>query len=104
MVVITLNGSNADFPYILSDYHMVIAPEGTTGKQWDDGVGTSGYILENWEPGVRAFYKRNPNYFKEGRTHFDEVEIIGINDTNARTNALNGLHVPPVACNFLQHI
>ena len=32
--------------------------------------------------------KRNPNYFKSGRPYFDEVEIIVIEDTSARTNAL----------------
>ncbi len=32
--------------------------------------------------------KRNPNYWKEGRAHFDEVEILGIADVVSRTNAL----------------
>jgi peptide/nickel transport system substrate-binding protein len=35
--------------------------------------------------------KRNPNYFKEGRAHFDEVEFITLADTTARQNAvMNG--------------
>jgi peptide/nickel transport system substrate-binding protein len=87
-VVFTLKGGNADFPYVLNDYHLLIAPTGTQGAAWDDGIGTGGYRLEDWEPGVRAFFKRNPNYFKEGRAHFDEVEILGINDGSARTSAL----------------
>jgi peptide/nickel transport system substrate-binding protein len=87
-VIILLKSGNADFPYILNDYHLTIAPAGTTGRQWDDGIGTAGYVLQKWEPGVRAFFTRNPNYWKEGRAHFDEVEIIAINDDNARTNAL----------------
>ena len=32
--------------------------------------------------------KRNPNYFKEGRAHFDEVEMITLADTTARQNAI----------------
>jgi peptide/nickel transport system substrate-binding protein len=88
VVVITLKGGNADFPYILNDYHLLVAPAGTTGPQWDEGIGTGAYMLQSWEPGVRAFFKRNPNYFKEDRGHFEEVELLAINDTNARTNAL----------------
>jgi peptide/nickel transport system substrate-binding protein len=87
-VVFTLEGGNADFPYVLNDYHLLIAPAGTTGDQWNEGVGTGGYILQSWEPGVRAFLKRNPNYFKANRAHFDEVEVLALNDPSARTNAL----------------
>jgi peptide/nickel transport system substrate-binding protein len=87
-VIFTLKGGNADFPYIMNDYHLTIVPAGTTGNQWEKGIGTGGYTLAEWEPGVRTFLKRNPNYFKQGRAHFDEVEILGINDVNARTNAL----------------
>ncbi len=87
-VVIELESGNADFPVIMSDNHLVIFPSGTKGQEFENGIGTGGYILENWEPGVRAFTKHNPNYWKEGRAHFDEIETLSIVDTNARTNAL----------------
>jgi len=87
-VIFELTGGNADFPYILSDYHFAIFPSGTKGKEFDKGIGTGGYVLESFEPGIRAFVKRNPNYWKEGRAHFDEVETLGIADVNSRTNAL----------------
>ena len=87
-VVFTLESGNADFPYILSDYHLNICQSGTKGKEWDKGIGTGGYILKEWEPGVRAHTKRNPNYWKEGHAHFDEVETLSIQDMNARTTAL----------------
>ena len=87
-VIFTLKGGSADFPYLLSDYHFQIVPNGTAGKEWDKGIGTGGYILEKHEPGVRAFSRKNPNYWKEGRAHFDEVETIIINDAPARTTAL----------------
>lgn len=86
-VVFTLDGGNADFPFILSDYQLPIFPDGTTDIA-NNGIGTGGYELVSYEPGVRALTKRNPNYWKEGRAHFDEVETIGISDTSARTNAL----------------
>jgi len=87
-VIFTLEEGNADFPFIASDYHIPIIPAGTKGKEFEKGMGTGPFIMEAWEPGVRFFAKRNPNYFKEGRPYFDEVEIIGISDVNARTNAL----------------
>ena len=88
-VVFKLEEGNADFPYILSDYHLAIVSAGTNGNQWNQGLGTGGYILDSFEPGFRAFAKRNPNYWKQGRAHFDEVETIGIADVTARATALN---------------
>jgi peptide/nickel transport system substrate-binding protein len=100
-VVFTLEGGNADFPYIMSDYHLMIVPAGTKGKEWEKGIGTGGYILEKHEPGVRAFARRNPNYWKVGRAHFDEVEIFGITDVTARTNALKTGQVDAInRCNL----
>ena len=87
-VVFTLNEGNADFPFLMSDYHLVVAPAETTGEQWDEGIGTGPFVLTDWEPGVRSASKRNPNYFKEGLPYFDEVETLNIIDVNARTNAL----------------
>jgi peptide/nickel transport system substrate-binding protein len=89
VVVFSLKEGNADFPYILGDYHLSILPAGTEGGDFTKGIGTGGYILENYEPGVRAFVKRNPNYWKEDRAHFDEIESLCINDTNARSVALS---------------
>jgi peptide/nickel transport system substrate-binding protein len=87
-VVFVLKSGNADFPYLLNDYHLTISPAGTKGDDWQKGIGTGPFVLESYEPGVRALTKRNPNYFKEGKPYFDEVETIGISDVNARTSAL----------------
>jgi peptide/nickel transport system substrate-binding protein len=87
-VVFVMNEGNADFPFILSDYHLTIQPAGTKGEAFEKGIGTGGYTLVQHEPGVRAQVKRNPNYWKNGRAHFDEVEILGIKDASSRTNAL----------------
>jgi peptide/nickel transport system substrate-binding protein len=87
-VIFKLSGGSADFPFLLADYHLTIFPEGIKGAEFEKGMGTGGYILKDWEPGVRSFVTRNPNYWKEGRAHFDEVETLAIVDGNARTNAL----------------
>ena len=88
-VIITLKGGNADLPFLISDYHLLICPaKAGGGIAWEEGVGTGGYMLESFEPGVRTHTKRNPNYWKEGHAHFDEVETLFIADTAARTLAL----------------
>lgn len=88
-VVFELVGPNADFPYLVTDYHLGILPsEGGALADPNGGIGTGGYILENYEPGVRLQLTRNPDYFKEGRAHFDDVEVIAIIDGTARQNAV----------------
>lgn len=88
-VVFELSEGSADFPYLLSDYHLAILPaDGDRLADPRSGIGTGGYKISAFEPGIRMLTVRNPNYWKTGRAHFDEVEIIGINDTTARTNAL----------------
>ena len=88
-VIFELSGGSADFPFIMSDFHLHIFPAGTMGAaEFNKGVGTGPYILQDWDPGVRTFSTRNPNYWKAGRGHFDEVETISIADNNSRTQAL----------------
>jgi peptide/nickel transport system substrate-binding protein len=87
-VIFDLEEGNADFPVILSDHHIAIVPAGTNEKEFAKGIGTGPFKLKNYEPGVRFTAERNPNYFKENRPYFDELEILSISDVNARTNAL----------------
>jgi len=88
MVIFELEAANADFPYIVSDYHLVV--QASEGGKIDalSGIGTGGYILESFEPGVRSLSKRNPNYFKSNSAHFDEIELLSILDVTARQNAI----------------
>jgi len=87
-VVVTLNAANADFPYLMSDYHLPILPsaEGKIDPNTSDGTG--GYIVESYEPGVQATVNRNPNYWKADRAHFDQIIMLTILDPAARLNAL----------------
>lgn len=88
-VVVTLSGGSADFPFLMSDYHLGICPSKGDGTiDWESGVGTGGYSLESFEPGVRTVVKKNPNYWKEGRAWFDEVESLFVADANARNTGL----------------
>jgi peptide/nickel transport system substrate-binding protein len=84
-ITITLSSGNADLPYLLSDYHLGVAPEGAPF----DGLGTGAFILENFEPGVRTLAKRNPNYWNSAnRGHVDSTEVLAINDPTARASGL----------------
>ena len=87
-VVFRLQGGNADFPYLLSDYHLTMLPEGQIDQALSEGIGTGGYVLKSFDPGVRATAARNPDYFKSGRAHFDTVELVGIADPALRSTAL----------------
>ncbi|MGE4250826.1 MAG: ABC transporter substrate-binding protein [Parvibaculaceae bacterium] len=87
-ITFSLEDASADFPYLLSDYHLTILPAGHKEEALSKGIGTGGYIVERFEPGVAAIAKRNPNYFKQDRAYFDSVELIGISDSTARMNAL----------------
>lgn len=88
-VAFHLQEANADFPFLMSDPHLTIVPDGTQGRDWEKGIGTGGYVLQEWEPGYRAFAKRNPNYWKKDRAHFDEVETLGMANATSRIVALN---------------
>ena len=85
--IIELDEPNADLPYLLTDYHLLIQPGG--GK--DDpaaGIGTGPYILKSVEPGVRFVAEKNPNYWDDSLGHADTIEFIVINDDTARVAAL----------------
>jgi peptide/nickel transport system substrate-binding protein len=88
-VTFTLKGGNADFPYVTSEYHLIIMPAKEDGTaDWQSGIRTGAFSLEKFEPGVRTKLKRNPHYHKEGKPYFDEIEFLNITDVAARTNAL----------------
>jgi peptide/nickel transport system substrate-binding protein len=82
----TLESGNADLPYVLSDYHLIIVPNGFT--DWSKPDGTGAYKLDSFEPGVRIVLKNKGDYWKPGRGNFETVEIRYILDKAARVAAL----------------
>jgi peptide/nickel transport system substrate-binding protein len=86
-VQILMSNGNLDLPFNLSDYHIIVVPAGTTDFSKPDGTGA--FTLEEFQPGVRATFKRKPgNYWKPNRGNFDRVELRYIGDAAARTQAL----------------
>ncbi|WP_424978428.1 ABC transporter substrate-binding protein [Leisingera sp. S232] len=85
-VVFELDSPNADLPYLLADYHLIIQPNGGN----DDpaaAIGTGPYIMKSADMGVRFVAEKNPNYWGD-LGNADTVEIIVINDDTARVAAL----------------
>ncbi len=88
-LVVKLANGNADFPFVMNDYHIPILPSKDGKIDWKAGVGCGPFVLGEHNPGVRMELKRNPNYWKgDARGHFDEAELVGISDVAARHNAL----------------
>mgnify|MGYP000613208871 CR=1 FL=1 len=88
-VVFQLASGNADFAYLTSDYHFIIMPANDDGTlNWQSQLGTGGYTVEDFEPGVRITLKRRDDYWKADRAWFDDVSLLTINDPTARQNAL----------------
>ncbi|MBB97832.1 MAG: peptide ABC transporter substrate-binding protein [Rhodobacteraceae bacterium] len=87
-VRITLVEGNADFGFLMSFYALGIMPATDDGVDWASGVGTGAYVLQDFQPGVRARLSRNPNYWKPNAAYFDEVELLSIRDTTTRQNAV----------------
>lgn len=88
-VQFTLASGNADFPYLMSDYHLLIYPAGQIEEAIAKGIGTGLYEVVAFDPGVRFVGKRYENHYKgDSAGFFDEIEYIAINDNTARMNAL----------------
>jgi len=85
----TLAAGNADFPFLLSDYHILMYPAGMVDEAIAKGIGTGLYRVMSFDPGVRCVLKRVDTHYKDGRAGwFDGIEAIAINDSSARMNAL----------------
>ena len=85
-IEVTLTSANADFPTVLTDYHIMMVPNGFT--DWAKPVGTGAFAVDQFDPGVRVALKKAGPYWKADRGHLDRVEYTVINDTSARMNAL----------------
>lgn len=87
MVTLKLAAGNADLPFLMADYHLIIQPGGGVGAE-AAGIGAGPYKVVSNEPGVRHAFEKHANYFDSTMGHADQVEIIVINDNTARTAAL----------------
>ncbi len=89
-VVFSLESGDADFPFKMGEFNFPIYAAKDDGSlDWKSGIGCGGYVLKDFEPGVRASFERNPNYWQLGeRAHFDSCELLTVVDVVARHSAL----------------
>lgn len=88
-VQFVLNAGSADFPVSMSDYHLCMYPAGQIEEAIAKGIGTGLYKVESHDAGVRTVLSRVDSHYKDGKSGwFDSVEMIAINDSSARMNAL----------------
>jgi len=91
-LVLTTQTPNADLPYLLADYHLILQPNG--GFDAPDAPVFSGpYRWVENEPGVRHTFERFEDYWNDAVGHFETIEIVVINDGTARNAALQARQV-----------
>ena len=88
-VKITLADSFADFPLVLTDYRLVMLPDGSGDSIARTGIGTGPFKVEKFDAQGTTILVANPGYY-EGAPGVARVEIIGIPDAQARFQALLG--------------
>lgn len=87
-IVITLDGGNADLPWLMTDYHLAICPAKDDGTiDWESGDGCGPYKIDEGEFGVSWSLSRHDGWHGEG-AWFDKVQMLILNDPNARQTAL----------------
>ncbi len=91
-VQITLSSGNADFPALLSDYHLIIQPNGGFDKP-DAGIGTGPYKVVTVDPGVRYVSERVEGHWRSDVGFVDSIEVLVMNDGTARVSALRSGNV-----------
>lgn len=87
-VIITLDGGNADVPWLMTDYHFAVCPaDGEGGIDWKSGDGSGPYRIDSGDWGVQFALSRHEGWHLDG-AYFDKVVMLILNDPNARQTAL----------------
>ncbi len=87
-VTFKLGAGNADLPWLMTDYHLPIVPANPDGSaNWQSGDGCGPYKLLDADFGVVFKLERHDGWHLDG-AYFDAVEIVVLNDPNARQTAL----------------
>jgi len=87
-VTFKMASGNADLPWLMTDYHLAICPANDDGTiNWQSGDGTGPYRIVEGEFGIGFRLVRHEGWHLEG-AYFDEIEIVALNDPNARQTAL----------------
>ncbi len=86
-LVLQTSTPNADLPYLMADWHLVIQPNGGMDDP-RSGIFTGPYKLVDNDYGVRHTMEKFENHWNDAVGHFNSVELLVINDPTARNSAL----------------
>ncbi len=87
-VTFKLDAPNADLPWLMTDYHLAILPAKEDGSiEWESGDGCGPYKVAELEFGIGGRFVRHDAWHGEG-AYVDELEVLVINDPNARQTSL----------------
>jgi len=93
-----LKTGNADFPYLLSDRHMIIYPAGKIAEAMREGIGTGLYRVARFEPGERFLGWRMADHYRDGSAGwFDQIEFLATESGGDRFSLLTAGRVDAAA-------
>jgi peptide/nickel transport system substrate-binding protein len=79
----------ADLPTFLQGVGRSVTPTGITEKELRrHPIGTGPFKFVSFRAGQQSLFARNENYWVSGKPYLDELEIIDIDDSTSRLNAL----------------
>ena len=87
-----LNTPFADMPLVLTDYRLMMIPDGSGDTIKTTGIGTGPFKIEKLDPQGTTVLVANNDYF-DGPPGVAKMEIIGIPDEQARFQALMGKQI-----------
>jgi peptide/nickel transport system substrate-binding protein len=89
---LTLAAPFADLPLVLTDYRLMIIPDGSGDTIKSTGIGTGPFKVEKFDAQGTSVLVANTKYFG-GAPGVARMEVIGIPDAQARFQALMGKQI-----------
>lgn len=88
-VVVQLDAGNADFPFVMHDYHLPVMQAKPDGKMdWESEIGCGAYKIDAYDTGVSVELSKHANHWDDSVGFLDETQMLVLHDPNARTAAL----------------
>jgi peptide/nickel transport system substrate-binding protein len=84
-----LSNGNAEFPFIIAEYDLVIMPANPDlDRIGMEGIGTGPFRIVEADPQRRMTFERNQHYWKAGMPYLDRLEVV--NREGQMESAVNG--------------
>ena len=88
-VVVSLDAGNADFPFVMHDYHLPIMQAKADGSMdFESEIGCGAYKIDHYDTGVSVELSKHANHWDSSVGFVDKTQMLALIDPNARTAAL----------------